>query len=156
MNHLYFQLDLLKKQTYANNNESKLNQQESEVVQLLRNTDDGLQGSQSSENARGHGPNAAHRPPAACGRSQRSSRPPARGQRRVPRGALLGHHHLTERSELTASFPVPGERRPATSETKIDYPIPLPGRVQGQVGWSSEHPGRVEDVPAHGRGAATR
>ena len=27
---------------------------------------------------------------------------------------------------------------------------PLPGRVQGQVGWSSEHPGLVEDVPAHG------
>jgi len=24
--------------------------------------------------------------------------------------------------------------------------------VQGQVGWSSEQPGLVEDVPAHGRG----
>jgi len=24
--------------------------------------------------------------------------------------------------------------------------------VQGQVGWSSEHPGLVGDVPAHGRG----
>jgi len=29
---------------------------------------------------------------------------------------------------------------------------PLPGSVQGQVGWSSEHPGLVEGVPAHGRG----
>jgi len=28
--------------------------------------------------------------------------------------------------------------------------------AQGQVGWSSEHPGLVEDVPAHGRGAGTR
>jgi len=29
---------------------------------------------------------------------------------------------------------------------------PLPGSVQGQVGWSSEQPGLVEAVPAHGRG----
>jgi len=29
---------------------------------------------------------------------------------------------------------------------------PLPGSVQGQVGWSSERPGLVEDGPAHGRG----
>jgi len=28
----------------------------------------------------------------------------------------------------------------------------LPGSVQGQAGWSSEQPGLVEDVPAHGRG----
>ena len=28
----------------------------------------------------------------------------------------------------------------------------FPGSAQGQVGWSSEHPGLVEDVPAHGRG----
>jgi len=33
---------------------------------------------------------------------------------------------------------------------------PLPGRVQGQVGWSSEHPGLVEVVPAHGRGVGMR
>ena len=33
---------------------------------------------------------------------------------------------------------------------------PLPGNVQGQVGWSSEQPGLVEDVPAHGRGGGTR
>jgi len=33
---------------------------------------------------------------------------------------------------------------------------PLPGSVQGQVGWSSEQPGLVEDVPAHGRGVGTR
>jgi len=33
---------------------------------------------------------------------------------------------------------------------------PLPGRVQGRVGWSSEHPGVVEDVPADGRGVGTR
>ena len=29
---------------------------------------------------------------------------------------------------------------------------PLPGSVQGQVGWGSEQPGLVEGVPAHGRG----
>ena len=28
---------------------------------------------------------------------------------------------------------------------------PLPGSVQGQVGWSSEQPGLVEDVPAQGK-----
>jgi len=28
--------------------------------------------------------------------------------------------------------------------------------VQGQAGWSSEQPGLVEDVPAHGRGVGTR
>jgi len=33
---------------------------------------------------------------------------------------------------------------------------PLPGRIQGQVGWGSEHPGLVEGVPAHGRGAGMR
>ena len=33
---------------------------------------------------------------------------------------------------------------------------PLPGSAQVQGGWSSEHPGLVEDVPAHGRGAGTR
>ena len=33
---------------------------------------------------------------------------------------------------------------------------PLLGRVQGQVGWSSEHPELVEDVPADGRGFGTR
>ena len=32
----------------------------------------------------------------------------------------------------------------------------LPGSVQGQVGWSSEQRGLVEDVPAHGRGVGTR
>ena len=30
------------------------------------------------------------------------------------------------------------------------------GSVQGQVGWSSEQPGLVKDVPAHGRGVGTR
>ena len=29
---------------------------------------------------------------------------------------------------------------------------PLPGSVQGQVGWGSEQPGLVEGVPAHGGG----
>ena len=29
---------------------------------------------------------------------------------------------------------------------------PLPGSAQGQVGWSSEQPGLVEDVPADGTG----
>jgi len=33
---------------------------------------------------------------------------------------------------------------------------PLPGSVQGQVGWSSEQRGVVEGVPAHGRGVGTR
>jgi len=33
---------------------------------------------------------------------------------------------------------------------------PLLGSVQGQVGWSSEQPGLVEDVPAHGSGVGTR
>ena len=33
---------------------------------------------------------------------------------------------------------------------------PLPVVVQGQVGWSSEQPGLVGDVPAHGRGVGTR
>jgi len=33
---------------------------------------------------------------------------------------------------------------------------PFPGSVQGQAGWSSEQPGLVEDVPAHGRGVGTR
>jgi len=30
------------------------------------------------------------------------------------------------------------------------------GSGQGQVGWSSEQPGLVEDVPAHGREVGTR
>ena len=29
---------------------------------------------------------------------------------------------------------------------------PIPGNIQGQVGWGSEQPGLVEDVPAHCRG----
>jgi len=33
---------------------------------------------------------------------------------------------------------------------------PLPGSIQGQAGWSCEHPGLVEDVPADGRGVGTR
>ena len=33
---------------------------------------------------------------------------------------------------------------------------PLPGSVQGQVGWGFEQPGLVEGVPAHGRGLGTR
>jgi len=33
---------------------------------------------------------------------------------------------------------------------------PLLGSAQDQVGWSSEHPGLVEDVPAYGRGVGTR
>jgi len=33
---------------------------------------------------------------------------------------------------------------------------PLPGSVQGQVGWSSEQHGLVEGVPAHGRGVGTK
>ena len=32
----------------------------------------------------------------------------------------------------------------------------LSGSVQGQAGWSSEQPGLVEGVPAHGRGVGTR
>jgi len=33
---------------------------------------------------------------------------------------------------------------------------PLPGSVQGQVGWGFRHPGLVEGVPAHGSGAGMR
>jgi len=33
---------------------------------------------------------------------------------------------------------------------------PLPGSVQGQVGWGFEHPGLVEGVSAHYRGDGTR
>ena len=29
---------------------------------------------------------------------------------------------------------------------------PIPGNIQGQVGWGSEQPGLVEGVPAHCRG----
>jgi len=29
---------------------------------------------------------------------------------------------------------------------------PIPGNIQGQVGWCSEQPGLVEDVTAHCRG----
>jgi len=29
---------------------------------------------------------------------------------------------------------------------------PIPGNIPGQVGWGSEQPGLVEDVPAHDRG----
>jgi len=32
----------------------------------------------------------------------------------------------------------------------------LPGSVQGQAGWSSEHPGLVEGVPAHSRAIGTK
>ena len=33
---------------------------------------------------------------------------------------------------------------------------PMPGSVQGQVGWGFEQPGLVECVPVHGRGVGTR
>ena len=33
---------------------------------------------------------------------------------------------------------------------------PIPGSVQGQVGWGFEQPGVVEGVPVHGRGVGTR
>jgi len=33
---------------------------------------------------------------------------------------------------------------------------PLPGSVQGQVGWVFDQPGLVEGVPAHGRWLGTR
>jgi len=29
---------------------------------------------------------------------------------------------------------------------------PIPGNIQGQVGWGSEQPDPAEDVPAHCRG----
>lgn len=32
---------------------------------------------------------------------------------------------------------------------------PIPGCVQDQVGWGSEQPGVMEDVPAHGQGVRT-
>jgi len=33
---------------------------------------------------------------------------------------------------------------------------PLPGSVQGQVGWGFQQPGLVEGVPAHGSAVGTR
>jgi len=33
---------------------------------------------------------------------------------------------------------------------------PVPGNIQGQVGWGSEQPDLVEDVHAHCRGVWTR
>ena len=33
---------------------------------------------------------------------------------------------------------------------------PIPGSVQGQVGWGFEQPGLVKNVPACGRGVGTR
>jgi len=33
---------------------------------------------------------------------------------------------------------------------------PIPGNIQSQVGWGSEHPDLAEDVPAHCRGVGTR
>ena len=30
---------------------------------------------------------------------------------------------------------------------------PIPGNIQGQVGWASQQPDPVEDVPAHCSGA---
>jgi len=45
----------------------------------------------------------------------------------------------------------------AFGEYQQDYMnFPLPGSVQGQAGWSSEQPGLVEGVPAHGRGVGIR
>ena len=33
---------------------------------------------------------------------------------------------------------------------------PKPGSVQDQIGWGPEHPGLVEDVPAHSQGIGSR
>jgi len=33
---------------------------------------------------------------------------------------------------------------------------PIPGDIQGEVGWGSEQPDVVEDVPAHCRGGGLR
>jgi len=33
---------------------------------------------------------------------------------------------------------------------------PIPGNIPGQVGWASEQPDVVKDVPAHCRGVGTR
>jgi len=43
-----------------------------------------------------------------------------------------------------------------SSYPNIPCGCPLPGSVQGQVGWGFEQPGLVEGVPAHGRGVGTR
>jgi len=45
-----------------------------------------------------------------------------------------------------------------TAPTRVSKRVSkfLLGSVRGRVGWSSEQPGLVEDVPAHGRGVGTR
>ncbi|PKU36866.1 hypothetical protein llap_12830 [Limosa lapponica baueri] len=40
--------------------------------------------------------------------------------------------------------------------TKLCGGCPIPGSVQGQVGWGFEQPGLVEGVPAHGTGVGIR
>jgi len=45
-----------------------------------------------------------------------------------------------------------GDPKHSDSVAQRSCGCPLPGSVQGQVGWSSEQPGLVEDVPAYGRG----
>jgi len=47
-----------------------------------------------------------------------------------------------------------GETLAQVAQRSCGYP--LPGSVQGQVGWGFEQPGLVEGVPAHGRGIGTR
>jgi len=44
----------------------------------------------------------------------------------------------------------------ALEEVSQSCGCPLPGSVQGQVGWGFEQPGPVEGVPAYGRGVGTR
>jgi len=48
-------------------------------------------------------------------------------------------------------------RSPYVTEAGLQAEQNTPVRDgEGQAGWSSEQPGLVEDVPAHGRGVGTR
>jgi len=64
-------------------------------------------------------------------------------------------------SQLALFSPLPTVNSPSlgcqfTPHLLAEEEILLHGSVQGQVGWSSEQPGLVEGVPAHGRGVGTR
>jgi len=61
------------------------------------------------------------------------------------------HHHITSGFYIHREG---GET--LEQDAQRNCGCPLPGSIQGQVGWSSEKPGVVEDVPAHGKGVGTR
>lgn len=92
-------------------NKNKLNQQESEVVQLVRKTDNGLQRFESSEKVtvQGHGVQRAKNSHAACRCTQCWSWTSVRRQYQVPCSAILSHCTRTKLAKLTASLSGRGE-----------------------------------------------